>query len=492
MNGVMKLAPRYLFPLIILAYLPLACSSDNTTTGITPPPPAGGSATGGSATGGSATGGSSGTATGGSSSGTGGMSGGSGGAAGGKVDPGGACVMTSDCRVGSNAFCKTMVCSCPSDKPDTCGAAGASLCTLKTSDPDNCGMCGTKCDAGATCVAGTCGTKPTELTTSAGCGSIRMAIQGTALYWVESMSGKVRSMPLAGGAVTEVATAMNPTQIAVDAKGVYWVSPGDGTAANPGKVFKAALPLVAGAAPIALATATATGADMYKGPDSYKIRGLAVHANFVYYALRNDVHQISNDQAVTTDLVVGTAVNYDNPAVPIVDGEPTGLAVNDTVALWTTGTRNGVESHTLNAVVVPGAAGYVKLAKSVGALLFNGDVSIDATNGYWADGEKIGMDTLVAPADAIAGDNSSHNKVLTAEPNSSHLTTFTTNAMNVYFAAENGLVFRHSLVPPVDVTADPTPPVSLARDQMKPTAIAVDAAHVYWATSDCAIRSAGL
>ena len=433
--------------------------------------------------------------TGGAASGAGGASG-SGTGGGGTAAPGEACKATPDCRVGSGAFCKANVCSCSTDKPDICGMAATAVCTLKMSDPDNCGMCGTKCDAGATCVAGVCGKKPVELTTSTGCtdatkdNGIRMAISGANLYWVEPMSGKVRSMPLAGGAVTEVATAMNPTQIAADAKGVYWLTPGDGTMANPGKVFKKALPLAAGA-PIVLTTATAPAAT-YKGPDPYKIRGLTAHADKVYYALANDVHQISNDETVTMDLVVGTAVNYDKPDMPLVDGEPTGLAVNGTVALWTTGTRSGVESHTVGPVVVAGAAGYVKLAKSVGSLLFNGDVSIDATNGYWADGEKIGMDALIAPADAIAGDNSSHNKVLTAEPNSAHVTSFTINAMNVYFAAESGTVFRHSLVPPADATNDPNPPAALARDQMKPTSVVVDATNVYWATSDCAIRSTGL
>ncbi len=94
---------------------------------------------------------------------------------------------------------------------------------------------------------------------------MRLASQGTDIYWTEPMTKKVRSMPLAGGAAVEVATGDALSYITTDSTGVYWID----DAASASKVMKKALPLAAGA-PVALVTHPLTASD------TTKILGIAV------------------------------------------------------------------------------------------------------------------------------------------------------------------------------------------------------------------------
>ncbi len=435
-----------LVPLSAVLYLPIACSGGEVKDTKTPLPPMGGSS--------SANGGSSMT-----NGGSGGASSGSGGG------DDGTCKVA-DCP--SGGFCKMGMCACGADKPEVCtganvGGGANGVCTNRMTDPNNCGVCGTKCDVGAVCVAGMCGDAPTEIGTATGCGSMRLAIQGANIYWTEAMSGKVMSAPLAGGAAVEVATGqLEPTQIAADAMGVYWVNQGDATAGSS-KVMKKALPLAAGA-PVTLKASA----------DMVKILAITVAAGKLYYGLNHDVHAISTDEAVTTDDIVGTATDFDNfPPDGMPSGEPAGLVVSGTKLFWTTATRQGVEGDD----TAPGTDGYVELGESQGSLLKQ-DIGSDGTNGYWVDGSnfrRAAMKPLVDVASTPEFDN---------------ITAFAMNATTVYFAGEMGLLLKHDLQPPA-AGGTPAPAEPVARDQLKTTSVALDAAKVYWA-SDCVIRSGPL
>jgi hypothetical protein len=464
----MALVPRLLAPLCVLAYLPLACSSDDGATIKTPAPPSAGSSAGGSANGGTA-----------GTSPTGGSGGGTAGTAAGGGS-GVACAMTPDCK-GTGFFCKKAsasdamgMCACSAEIPDACGAGDAAACVNKKSDPDHCGDCDTKCDAGATCVDSKCTPKPVELLAKgAGCGAMRLAIQGANLYWVEPMTGKVRSMPLGGGAAVDVATAQaSPSQIAADATGVYWIV--DGAAGvGTSKVMKKALPLAAGEPDV---LATSTTAD--------KILGIAVHGGKLYYTLVNDVHQISTDKAVSKDIIVGTATNFDPPAK--IEGIPHGVGANDMMVAWTdVGDRNGVEGDdVLEETDMPltDMTGYVELAQSVGGLKY--DIAVDATYAYWLDGPRFVHNKLTAVAPVP-------DAAIMESPKAAEFTTFAINATNVYAGNADGLILRHSLIPPME-GMDPVEAAPIARDQMAPNSVVVDATKVYWATSDCAIRATDL
>jgi hypothetical protein len=130
--------------------------------------------------------------------------------------------------------------------------------------------------------------------------------------------------------------------------------------------------------------------------------------------------------------------------------------------------------------------GYVKLGRSIGALLPTGDVGIDSAYGYWVDGDKFVRNALDAE-EAIP-------QTVTAAPDSKLFTAFTLDATNVYASVEDGKIIKHSLTPPTDPNDETTivPPVPLARDQMGVTGIVLDASKVYWVTTDCALRSTAL
>ncbi len=450
----MSLATRFCVPfiaLVALAAAPLACSSDDDAAGGKLAPPPGGS-TGGTSSGGGAA----------NNLATAGTLG----------SPMTACASSADCAT-KGALCEAGFCACTPDKPDTCGDSDAS-CVSKANDAENCGACGAKCDAGATCNQGKCRKAPVELATDMGCGGgVRLAIGGANLYWTEKATGKVRAMPIGGGAITEVATGQRtPTEIAVDASAVYWANQGDGTAASS-QVLKKALPLGADA-PIALKTAVATET----------FPAIAVGAGKLYYAVHTDVHQISTDAAISADIIVGRSVNFSNPTAPVVYGEVVNLAVSATKVIWgTPGTRNVVETHTLTAWDdVSDMTGYARLGKTVTT---TSDVAIDANYGYWRDGERFLRDVVDAKV-ALA-------EVVTLAPYSKLITAFAINANAVYAATEDGGLFTHSLVPanPADDDAI-VAPVLVARDQTNVTSIALDATTLYWVTSDCKLRSTPL
>ncbi len=461
MKWGMALVPRFIIPLCLLAYLPLACSSTDDGAKTGNPKPSG---TAGS----TASGGTSGAGGGVSTAGSSGTGGGSG--------SGMACAVTTDC-MGTGFFCNKGTCVCSADVPDVCGTGAMAACVSKMSSADNCGMCGTKCDPGATCVAGACNMKPTELTISAGCGAMRLAIQGANIYWTEYATGKVRSMPVAGGPIVEIATGqVAPSVIVADAKGVYWLNGGDVAdvptmKAGWKKIMKVALPFVAGA-PEELKTSATD-----------PIFGIAVSADKLYYSLKNDVHQISTDKAVAGDIIVGTAVNYDPPA-PKIEGLPHGVAVNGTNLAWTdVGDRSGVEGDDIAVETDPltDKAGYVELAQSVGGL--KNDIAVDAMYAYWIDGQNFVRNKLTAA-------NPVPDLAIMVTPKGD-INTFAINATNVYAVTTEGLVLKHSLMAPTD-DATVVAPIPIARDQKSATSIVLDATKAYWATSDCAIRSTGL
>jgi hypothetical protein len=264
----------------------------------------------------------------------------------------------------------------------------------------------------------------------------------------------VRSVPVAGGTPTDIATAqVKPVSIAVDADGVYWSNEGDG-AATAGSVMKMALPIEAGD-PIVLATGTAVA------PDTPEIFAIAVADSKLYYTLVHDVHEISTDEEVTDDIIVGTATNV------VPQGAPMGLALSDTHVVWTTGgERSAIEIDTR----LEGNDGYVEVGDSQGDLVF-ADIATDGTNVYWASAANLNKRPLDISADL---------EVVSTTLNFGNISAFTTDATNVYFA-NDGYVFMAPLAGGDAIT--------LARDQAEPTALVVSGSTLYFATSDCIIRS---
>ena len=62
----------------------------------------------------------------------------------------------------------------------------------------------------------------------------RLRIDDLNVYWTAN-DGTVQSVPLAGGAVTTIATGLNPCGLALDSTTVYWTDIGAGTVSKVAK-----------------------------------------------------------------------------------------------------------------------------------------------------------------------------------------------------------------------------------------------------------------
>jgi hypothetical protein len=339
-------------------------------------------------------------------------------------------------------------------------ATGGGGGSVATSD------CPTACDTQAACVAGKCTAPPDELTKSAACGDVRLALLGSQLFWTERQSGRVRAMAVTGGAVTEVAAdQLTPNRISVDESGVYWAVAGDGSSGSS-KVMKAALPL--GAAPLALKTA----------PAADPVIGVAVDSGKVYYGLLHDVHAISTDPTDATDLIVGVAFARNDTREP--DGVPEALTVHDGRVYWVISDVGSVESDDL----LPGSDGTPRVGHSGG--LWPNDLGFAGDYVYYAAHASLYAAQTNVPAIAVG-----------SSVNDSDVAAFAVTDTDGYFADQGGGLSRHALALPAAPDFQPTPSVPLTRGQGKITSVVLDDAHVYWAsvdevTGDCAIRVLGL
>lgn len=353
--------------------------------------------------------------------------------------------------------------------PDRCPespGADKQLCVSLQTDAANCGACGTACEAQAICTSGKCGAPPQELTKASQCGDVRLALLGSQLFWTEQQSGRVRALPVNGGAVTEVASnQLAPGRIAVDNQGVYWVATGDGSSGSS-KVMKAALPL--GDAPSALKTA----------PGTDPIIGVAVDAGKLYYGLVHDIHAISTDPTDPTDVVVGVSFVTTND-VRTPDGVPEGLTVHAGRVYWVISDVGSVESDDL----LPGPDGTPRVGHS--GQMWPNDLGFAGDYVYYAAFFSLYAAQTNLPAVAVASSDDDAN-----------LASFAVSGTTGYFADVGGHLWRHDLALPAAPDFQPTPSAALARDQGKITSVVLDDTHVYWASvdasGDCAIRALAL
>jgi len=101
------------------------------------------------------------------------------------------------------------------------------ICVNEQLDVMNCGGCGIAC--AESCISGEC-----QVTLSSSESAVALAVDASALYWVNS-SGSVVSIPLSGGSTTTLATGQNsPLAIALDGSNVYWTTT-DGNIVAVGK-----------------------------------------------------------------------------------------------------------------------------------------------------------------------------------------------------------------------------------------------------------------
>lgn len=354
--------------------------------------------------------------------------------------------------------------ACPAYKPDRCPATATakSDCFSLKDDPQSCGTCGNACAAQAACVAGKCSSPPVQLASAMGCGDgMRLTLHGDRLFWNEPKSGRVRSISVNGGDISELAADQtSPGQVAVDDTTAYWPVAGDG---KPGTSAVMAAPL--SPAGVASALVTAPGAD--------PITGVAAAGGKLFYGLVHDVHAFWNEGAAGHDEIVGVAVARNDTRMP--DGIPNALTVHGDRVYWIVTDVGSVESDD----VLAGSDGYARIGHS--GQMWPNDVGFAGDYAYYAAFGSLYAAQANQPAIAIASISDAS------------VAAFAIADTNAYFSDDAGRLFKHGLEQPQAPSFEPAPPTELARDQGKVTSVVVDATHVFWATLDaeasCTIRT---
>jgi hypothetical protein len=220
-----------------------------------------------------------------------------------------------------------------------------STCVDPQTDDANCGGCGLACPTG--CSAGRC--VVTLASTTGGCG-VAIAVDATSVYWTDACAGAVMKVPLAGGAVTTLASSPGASSLAIDATNVYFSDGYEGDDAGVRSV-----PLQGG--PV---TALSTGIA--------GVGGLVVDAARIYWVQGNAVVSMPLGGGGPTTLATGTFGIGDGTPQALVGGAGRLLWDNDG-SLMGTSTHGGATSS--RAIDVP-PAGYL------------GPLASDAQNVYTA------------------------------------------------------------------------------------------------------------
>ena len=457
MKGTTKLEPRRnfhagLLPLLLLAGgVAVNCSSGTTDNSKTITP-GGGSAN--TAAGTSSGGSGNNTAAGASSGGT--SAGGSGGAATGKPP-------MADGTCGNNTTKRDGLCYCQPSSYTYCSDGCSDL-----KDADHCGSCTNKCGDTQGCGGGgKCGATPATLVpAAAGCGTIRLAISGTTLYWTEETTNKVKSMTLPSGTPKEIGMpGTAPKVIVANGTNAFWIADGDKTirksaAGADATVF---VPTVTGT--ITGFTVAADGALYYAvnppaptapavaHPTIYKVPAAGGTAVEVGHEDSGIPHALAVEGSL---LGYPTELNGDVDVMTLVDGTPAVCASMDST---TAVNKNCIR---LSQSQMPNYEGMYIIG---GIAYWSNQAAIQAKSATMADASSK---TIGSADGALA------------------MRAFSISNGTAFFAGDDdtGFVFTA----PITGTASQT---AIARKQKAVTSVVADASKAYWAT-ECTIMSVGL
>jgi hypothetical protein len=388
---------------------------------------------------------------------------------------------TPDGRCVIGAFVRDGACMCQGDNPNVCSMG----CTNLQTDNDNCGSCDTKCGATSACLKGTCTAAPVNtVPAAAGCikmvgsreYSLSIAVANGNIYWADAGHGTVKSQPVAGGAVTMIASGeMAPHMLAIAGTTPVWISSVAGPKGDGGLEVITSTLRKAGAAGAA-ATTLATGMNEAGG-----IQGLVPSADgmTIYFS--------SNTAINSVPLAGGTVTNVGNEDH---GGLPGALALDGMKLAYPTGQNGDVDIMTIMAGTVAScginnAAGELDPAKQINCLrvarsqgsLVLGTMAAKANRAYWADGTNLKANATTAGAPQA-------NETV-AMSSGTEIKSLVLSTDKVYFVHDD-VVERSATA--ADSTAE-----TLARGQKAPVSVAVDATKVYFGNSgDCTINSTGL
>jgi hypothetical protein len=301
---------------------------------------------------------------------------------------------------------------------------------------------------------------PVQLASASPCRGIDLVVSEGTLFWTEEATGKVMSIPTAGGCPTVIASDQNnPGAIAVDDMFIFWVAEDKKVIkrrAREGGTENVFVPMSAPSD-----TFPATGNN---------INALLVANKTLFYGRFTDVFRIPTDGselpqviAINTMFGVPQAFVLDSKYLYQVEGYTTAVTRERI-----DGTQVGL---TESGIKVPFAPDPIAVGQTD---LLTDTIGFLDDHVVWAAGSAILRDMHSTM------DNFPTFVVKTTLGGSS-VTGFVITNYDVYFG-EGG-------ANTVQVSAaydNPTPRI-VATDQMSPSQFAADAQNVYWRTADCRI-----
>jgi hypothetical protein len=336
-------------------------------------------------------------------------------------------------------------------------------------------------------VRGTCRAKPVELAKAEGCGSMHLAVSKGTLYFTDAAHGAVKSVPVAGGAVADVATGQKaPYAIAVDDAGtVYWSNSSATVGADNTLMMKTAAGTPTKIADVSQANAAQGATNIAK---SIALDG----KGSFFFSARSDLLKVQA-MANATPLKIGTFSGIPT-AIVLAPAPPT----TTTRVFTTLGVANAVEWRNPDPATsgctdpitrpepVDGETAEQKTARvngsgcafsqSVGNLFFEA-LSLAGTNILFIDGTSIQIaDTTVAST------TQSMRKQVAATDSFDPISGFTNTASTVYFGETTTGIVEKAALP------EGTPEI-LVEDPalLAPSSFVNDGTNLYFRTEACAV-----
>ena len=336
--------------------------------------------------------------------------------------------------------CPNGICACPTGTT-ACSASCASDISL---NPNHCGSCGQACSSTSACSAGQC--RDSLVPDLSNLNAV--TINGSDLYFTDTVAGTVMKWSLNGGATQLLASGQaNPVMTAVDATNVYWGN--GGTATNnyeDGAIMKAAL---AGGAPITLASGQSS------------LEAIAIDANNVYWASAG---------ASANNYSDGTIMK-----VPVTGGTPVTLASNQTFPLAIAVDSSNIYwanlgTSTFGSPQEDGSVMKVALSGGTPVIIASGQfapgaIAVDGTSVYWANADSVLKSTLNGGIPIILASSQGQPWYMTIDGTDVYWTNFYTGSI-------------------AKVPLNGGTPVTLASGQNYAIGIALDSTNVYWSSDD--------
>jgi hypothetical protein len=305
---------------------------------------------------------------------------------------------------------------------------------------------------------------PVVLASASACGNIHLVLSSDTLFWTETATGMVKSVPVSGGATTLIASnQMRPGAIAADDNFVFWtandmaVVKRRARTGGPEVVFVPAseLPVVYGGENDMNALFISNNT-LFLGRFTfvYRIPTDGVTLQIIASSPMSDMG-IPGAFAIDTELrhLYQVEIGHNAVSRELLDGSQVGMLKN----------MGGTEALAPDRIAVSQSE------------LLTDTVGFDDDDVFWANGSDLWR----ALGDSL---ESRGNIQVASSANSNTITGFTVSVdhYHIYFGeAETNAVEVASIFSGMTEV--------LATGQMNPAQFAEDAENIYWCTSDCNI-----